>query len=120
MKANLDFVALHTRDLTAARAYYTRTLGFEVAQERPGAVVLAHSGGAELAVREPLPGVDTTQPFGVGVSVWLGVPDAEGYHAQVVAAGARIVQAPQDGPFGRMFTLITPDGHALTFLEVRP
>ncbi|BDP43227.1 glyoxalase [Deinococcus aetherius] len=115
MKANLDFLALHTRDLAAARAYYTRTLGFEVAQERPGAVVFAHGGGAEFAVREPLPGVDGTQPFGVGVSVWLGVPDAEAYHGQVVAAGARVVQPPQDGPFGRMFTLVTPDGHALTF-----
>lgn len=118
MKPNLDFVALHTRDLKAARTYYTQTLGLEVAQERPGAVVFSSGEGAQFAVREPLPGVDTSEPFGVGVSVWLGVPDADAYYQQVVAAGARVMGAPQDGPFGRMFTLVTPDGHALTFHQV--
>ncbi|WP_424952183.1 VOC family protein [Deinococcus sp.] len=115
MNTYLDFVALHTRDLDAARSYFTGVLGFAVAQDRPDAVVFTTEGGAAFAVRRPLPGVDTAQPFGVGVSIWLGVPDASAYHGQLTAVGASIVQPLQDGPFGRMFAVATPDGHVLTF-----
>lgn len=117
MHTNLDFIALHTTDLTAARAYYTGVLGFEPAPGPPNAAVFTSAGGATIAVREPLP-LEPREHLGAGVSVWFGVPDADAYHARIVAAGAQVTQPPRDGPFGRMFSVKTPDGHALTFHQV--
>ena len=116
MNTHLDFVALQTRDLEQARLYFTQVLNFEIRQEVPGAYVFAAAGGADVAIRRPLPGVDTTHPFGVGVSLWLSVPDADAYHAQLAGAGADIVQPLQDGPFGRMFSVLTPDPATLETL----
>lgn len=116
MNVHLNVVVLHTPDLNAARRYYTEALGFTVAQEHPGNVLeFRGEGGAELALMEA-PAWDT-QPF--PADLWFIVPDVDAYHAQVVAAGAHDAEAPQDGPFGRMFTLITPDGHRLTFHQTR-
>ncbi|GHF59462.1 putative enzyme related to lactoylglutathione lyase [Deinococcus metalli] len=114
MHTTLDFIALHTTDLDAARRYYTGVLGFETTPGPPNAAVFIQAGGAALAIREPLPH-ERTKHFGAGVSVWFGVPDADAYHARIAAAGAQVIQPPQDGPFGRMFSVRTPDGHALTF-----
>lgn len=118
MLTHLDFIALHTQDLSAARRYYTEVLGFETIPGPPNAAVFMQAGGATLAVREPLPH-ETKDHFGTGVSVWLAIPDTDAYHAQITAAGAQITQPPQDGPFGRMFSVRTPDGHALTFHQAR-
>ena len=114
MKTNLDFIALHTHDLAAARRYYTEVLGFEITGGPPTAVSFTHAGGASLAVRQPQPH-EPQSSFGAGVNLWFSVPDADAYHTQVAAAGAQITQPPQDGPFGRMFSVQTPDGHMLTF-----
>ena len=110
MDTQLDFVALHTLDLNAAHTFYTSVLGFKVQSERPGATVFGHASGAILAIREPRAG-EPTQHLGTGVSVWFGVSDADAYASEVKRAGARIVQSPQEGPFGRMFSVLTPDGH---------
>lgn len=119
MHTNLDFIALHTRDLAAARRYYTEVLGFETTPGPPNAAVFSQLGGASLAVREPLPH-EATDHFGAGASIWFAVPDADAYHTQLTAAGAQITQPPQDGPFGRMFSVRTPDGYALTFHQAQP
>ena len=118
MKTNLDFIALHTHDLSAARRYYTEILGFETTPGPPTAAVFTHAGGAILAVREPLPH-EAREHLGSGASIWFAVPDADAYHAQLTAAGAQVTQPPQDGPFGRMFSVRTPDGHALTFHQAQ-
>ena len=115
---NLDFIALHTADLDAARHYFTEILGFDLTDdERPGAAVFRHVGGAILAVRLPRPAEPQQPPFGAGVSVWFGVPDIAAYHAQLAERGVPGLNAPTPGPFGSMFSLQTPDGHGLTFHE---
>ena len=118
MHTNLDFIALHTTDLSAARQYYTGVLGFETTAGPPNAAVFASTGGTTVAIREPLPH-EHKEHFGAGVSVWFGVPDADAYHARITAAGAQVTQPPQDGPFGRMFSVRTPDGHTLTFHQTQ-
>lgn len=118
MNTHLNVVVLHSPDLSAARAFYTGTLGFVVAEEHSGNVLeFRGEGGAELALMETR---STRTPESFAADLWFVVPDVDSYHARVVAAGARDAQAPQDSPFGRMFTLVTPDGHRLTFHEVRP
>lgn len=117
MHSNLDFIALHTHDLAAAREFYTSVLGFETLAERPGTLVFRAAGGVSWAVREPRPG-EAQSGFGAGTSIWFGVPDVDQLYARLNAAGAGLLHPPQDGPFGRMFALTTPDGHTLTFHQV--
>ena len=117
-RTNLDFIALHTADLDAARQYYSEVLGFTPADSSPpNAAVFQQSGGASLAVRLPQPHEVQQPPFGAGVSIWFGVPDAAQYHQQLVERGANVLTPPMPGPFGSMFSLQTPDGHTLTFHE---
>ena len=112
-----DFLALQVRDLERAAAFYESRLGLErTAASPPGAVVFATTP-IPFAVREPLPGVDldaaTPRP-GVGVALWLRADDAQRTHDDLDAAGVPIAVAPFDGPFGRTFTFIDPDGYAVT------
>ncbi|MEW9553509.1 VOC family protein [Nonomuraea sp. NPDC050783] len=114
-----DFLALQVRDVEAAAAFFERHLGLTRApQAPPGAVVFA-TRPIPFAVREPLPGVDlgSGRP-GLGVALWLATGDARALHDRLSAAGVTVLGAPQDGPFGRMFTFLGPEGYPLTAHEV--
>lgn len=116
MHSTLDFASVQVRDLQASKDFYTRVIGFEADQTpRPGAVVFRDAGGAVFAIREPLAHTDVRASFGVGVSLWFGVQDADTAHARMAASGATVVSPPQPGPFGRMFVVRDPDGYQLTF-----
>ncbi|BDP43228.1 hypothetical protein DAETH_31970 [Deinococcus aetherius] len=114
MKTILAFVTLHTPDYPATRAYFTDVLGFEVTEERPGANAFVSASGAGLAIRADR---EAAPPLGTGVSISFIVPNLDTYHAGLVERGADIVEPPHDMPFGRTFTVRTPDGHRLGFYE---
>lgn len=110
-----DFVALQVRDLDRAAAFYTDRLGLRrLPQSPPGAVVF-DTAPIPFAVREPLPGtdLDTGRP-GLGVALWLHADDAQAVHDDLAAGNVPIAVAPFDGPFGRTFTLVDPEGYAVT------
>ena len=112
-----DFLALQVRDLDRSATFYESRLGLRrLPASSPGAVVF-DTKPVPFAVREPLPGTDlegaSPRP-GVGVSLWLLADAAQEVHDRLVAAGVPILSAPVDGPFGRMFTFVDPDGYALT------
>jgi len=51
-------------------------------------------------------------------TVHVRVDDAERHHERAAAAGARIVHAPEDYPYGeRQYTAEDPGGHRWTFSE---
>jgi uncharacterized glyoxalase superfamily protein PhnB len=50
--------------------------------------------------------------------VLVRVADAHGHHARAVAAGAEILRAPADHPYGeRQYTARDPGGHQWTFSQ---
>ncbi|GHG74482.1 VOC family protein [Streptomyces griseocarneus] len=111
-----DFIAVQVRDVEAAAAFYEKHLGLRrTPASPPGAVVFATEPVA-FAVREPLPGVDldAVERPGLGVALWWRTSDAQALHDRLHAAGVPILKAPQDGPFGRMFTFAGPEGYAIT------
>ena len=67
-----------------------------------------------FAVREPAVGLDAVGRLGWGVALWMGCDDAQGLHDSLADAGVPVAQAPFDGPFGRTFVLVDPDGYAVT------
>jgi len=67
-----------------------------------GAVVATDGGAAESQ----------------GLSVLVRVGDADGHHERASAAGARIVSAPTDYPYGeRQYTAVDLGGHHWTFSQ---
>ena len=112
--AGPGFISLQVRDVPRSAAFYERHLGFTRQAGPPHAVVFA-TAPAAFAVRTALPGVDLDAgPLGRGVGVWLHAPEAQAVHDALVADGVTIASAPVDGPFGRTFTFVDPDGYLIT------
>jgi predicted enzyme related to lactoylglutathione lyase len=109
-----DFISLQVRDIEASAAFYERHLGLTRQAGPPHAVVF-DTKPAAFAVRGALPGVDLdAAPLGTGVAIWMHAPDAQAIHDALADAGVEIASAPIDGPFGRTFAFVDPDGYTIT------
>jgi predicted enzyme related to lactoylglutathione lyase len=114
-----DFVALMVRDLGRSARFYEERLGLERAPQSPADAVVFATQPVPFAVREPLVDLDAVDRLGWGVALWLGCEDAQGMHDSLVAAGVPIAQEPFDGPFGRTFAFVDPDGYRVTVHDGR-
>ena len=109
-----DFIALQVRNLEKAAAFYEEVVGLKRAPFSPPHAVVFDTRPT-FAVRDPAPGVDLDAgPLGLGVALWLHDPQAATLHDTIAAAGATIVQAPFDGPFGTTFVFSDLDGYLVT------
>lgn len=111
-----DFLALQVTDLERAADFYDQ-LGLRRADSSPPGAVVFDTGAVSFAVREPLPGTDLAQAQprpGYGVALWMGADDTQALHDRLAGEGVTIIAPPTDGPFGRMFTFLDPDGYAIT------
>lgn len=111
-----DFISLQVRDLAASQAFYERHLGLVRSQAGPPHAVVFETTPIAFALRDVVPGTDldsVAQP-GLGVAVWLHATDVQAIHDALVADGRTIASAPVDGPFGRTFTFVDPDGYQVT------
>jgi predicted enzyme related to lactoylglutathione lyase len=105
---------LEVADLDPAVRFLTSVLGFEVDVDEPGmGLVLVHRDDVGLAVvRAANPGVNQT------TAAYIGVTRVDALHAHCVAAGATIVTALADHPWGlRDFVIEIPGGHRLALGE---
>lgn len=109
-----DFVALQVRDLEASAAFYTEQLGLVRAPASPPGAVVFATQPIPFAVREPTVDLDAVERLGWGVALWLKVDDAQELHDRLSEAGTSIAVAPFDGPFGRTFAFLDPDGYTVT------
>ncbi len=111
-----DFVSLQVRDLDASQAFYEQHLGLVRSKAGPPHAVVFETAPIAFALRSEIPGTNlgaAPQP-GVGVALWMLATGVDDIHADLVAAGVRIVAEPLDGPFGRTFTFADPDGYHVT------
>ncbi|PPF46915.1 glyoxalase [Pseudoclavibacter sp. AY1F1] len=108
------FISLQVRDIEASARFYETYLGFARQPGPPHAVVF-DTAPAAFAVRDAAPGVDLeSAPLGFGVGIWLHASVAQEVHDAMVADGVVISASPVDGPFGRTFTFVDPDGYQIT------
>lgn len=110
-----DFISIQVSDLERSAAFYEEHLGLTRQPGPPHAVVFDTKPIA-FAVREPAEGFDPTAeavPSG-GVGLWFHAPGAQAIHDALVSADVAIAVAPVDGPFGRTFTFVDPDGYRIT------
>lgn len=112
-----DFIAFQVRDLERAADFYETHLGLRRQPFSPSDAVVFDTTAVPFAVREPLPGIDldaaSPRP-GLGVALWLHADEPQALHNSLLDAGVAIVMPPFDGPFGRTFTFLDPDGYAVT------
>lgn len=110
----IDFVALQVRDIQAAARFYTEVMGLQpVSQSPPDAVVFA-TQPIPFAVRTPLVDLESVDKLGWGVALWFRADDTDTVYRRVRDAGRPIVVEPNEGPFGRTFAFVDPDGYSVT------
>jgi Predicted enzyme related to lactoylglutathione lyase len=109
-----DFISLQVRDLEASAAFYAKYLGL-TRQDGPPHAVVFDTAPAVFAVRERVAGTDLdAAQLGAGMGLWLHATDTQQIHDAMLADGVTIASPPVDGPFGRTFTFVDPDGYQLT------
>lgn len=113
-----DFVALQVRDLGASARFYEQRLGLERAPQSPPDAVVFATEPIAFAVRRPLVDLDAVERPGWGVALWFRCDDAQALHDSLAGAGVQIAQEPFDGPFGRTFAFMDPDGYRVTAHDV--
>jgi predicted enzyme related to lactoylglutathione lyase len=110
-----DFISLAVRDLAASRAFYTETLGLTIDPRFDATdFVLFDTNSIPFALCQAESPTEIDEQPGGAVTLWLDCDDADALHAALVEHGISIAKPPFDGPFGRTFTFIDPDGYRLT------
>lgn len=109
-----DFVALQVRDLEVSRRFYTERLGLEVNPQSPPGAVVFRTEPIPFAVRETAIDLDAVERLGWGVALWINCDDAQEMYESLVSKNVRIAREPFDGPFGRTFAFVDPDGYTVT------
>ncbi|MDQ8705972.1 VOC family protein [Streptomyces sp. LHD-70] len=110
----IDFAAIQVRDLEKSAAFYTDVIGLTRAPASPPEAVVFTTRPIPFAVRTPVVDLDATDKLGWGVALWLLADDSEAVYARVTKAGRPIAVEPFDGPFGRTFAFVDPDGYTIT------
>ncbi len=109
-----DFVALQVRDLNTSRLFYTEHLGLEVDPNGPSSAAVFRTEPISFAVREPSVDLDAVDKLGWGVALWMKCDDSDELYGSLRSGGVEIAQELFDGPFGRTFAFVDPDGYTVT------
>jgi len=110
-------ILLHPTDPERSRRFYRDTLGLPVYREfgppeHPGVVFFLGNGFLEVS------GQSSHSP-GNGLGIWIQVRDVEAEHQALLAAGVKVLRAPQQQPWGLVEMWIKdPDGVPIVLVEV--
>ena len=113
-----DFISLQVRNFSASRTFYIETLGFTVDPrfDTPD-FVLFDTNSIPFALTEAKVNLDQAPQPGWGVTLWIDCDHVDELHARLEASGVTIMTPPFDGPFGRTFVFVDPDGYHITANE---
>ena len=103
---------LAVHDLDRSGAWYRDVLGCELDDPDPGNWRFCRTGGVIFMLGR-CPDVPSASELGDHSYVaYLHVDDVDAFHARAVAAGAEVLKAPTDEPWGmREIGVRSPDGH---------
>lgn len=107
MRASLEGLTFHVRDLERSREFYARIPGAVLEAHRPGEFALFRIGKAHLGL---------LQSRTSGLHLEVDTPDVDEFYKRLVEAGLEPVSAPRDRPWGeRTFNVRDPDGNMIEF-----
>jgi catechol 2,3-dioxygenase-like lactoylglutathione lyase family enzyme len=104
-------------NMPASRAFYEGILGFNVAMEHAGMMILASATQPKQQVTINADAADAA-PLPPGFSIDVGYPESVSeIHDRAVAQGITIVERLEDKPMGiRRFSLLDPSGTRITVM----
>lgn len=115
MKTTVGALTLFVSDTERAKAFYANAFELEAVFEDESSVVFKFENTlVNLLVETEAPGLIAPASVGTGTraqfTIWVDDVDAE--HAALVGRGVRILNGPQDRPWGQRTTAFAdPDGH---------
>jgi len=110
-------------DAESAVEFATQAFGFREMSRATGSAGGLHAelelpDGGQIYLGQPPRGYRNPVLVGRTSQVYVIVDDVDAHHAQAKAAGARIIEAPNDLPFGqRRYGCADPQGHEWYFAE---
>ncbi len=110
-----SFIALQVRDLAASAKFYQDVFGFKAEANHPPGAVVFRTRPINLGLREPLQALPATGSLGIGMSLWVACDDADAFRDLIISRHGTVGSPVADGPFGRFFVAVDPDGYAITF-----
>ena len=98
-------------NLPVSKAFYEDLLGFKVAMEHAGMLILASATQPKQQITLNGDAADAV-PLPPGFSMDVGYPESVAeIHAKAVAQGCTIIEPMEDKPIGiRRFSLLDPNG----------
>ncbi len=116
----LGFIILYVEDTARSAGFYAGLLGREPVEASPSFVLFPLPSGIALGLwsRDGVEPVPAGGPGGGELA--FTTQDVDAVHADWVARGVTIAQAPSDLDFGRAFTALDPDGHRLRVFAPAP
>ena len=121
----IPYLAVHDGD--RALDFYTKAFGAkEVSQRIPWEGKVGHAEleieGALVMLADEFPAHNKSPKTlgGTSVSIHVDVKDVDAFFARAVGAGAKVLQAIKDEPYGRICKLEDPFGHTWFFNTTTP
>ena len=104
-------------NMPASRAFYEELLGFRVAMEHAGMMILASTTQPKQQISVNGDAADAL-PLPPGFSVDVGFPESVSeIHEKAVSQGLTIIEPIEDKPIGiRRFSLLDPNGTHVTIV----
>lgn len=109
-------VILYVESAPASAAFYEALLGHPPVEASPGFAMFVLRTGARLGLWTRAGVAPAAVERAGAMELAFSVPDVDAAHAEWVARGLRMLQAPVTMEFGRTFTALDPDGHRLRVL----
>lgn len=105
-----------THDLVPTLKFYTGHLGFRPKVELPGYAEIQQGEDGPLLGFMEADGQRWKAASGQGLIYCFCVADADAEHERLVSEGVKILEAPEDKPWGeRAFLAVDPNGISLYF-----
>ncbi len=114
--------ALAVHDAKSALEFYAKAFGAkEVSKRIPWEGKIGHAEleieGARVMLADEFPAYNKSPKTlgGTSVTIHVDVEDVDAFFARAVEAGAKVLQAIKDEPYGRICKLEDPFGHTWFF-----
>ncbi len=105
---------IHTEDPDRAREFYVGLLGFRVAMDEDGLMMLASTSTPTTQLIVAWPSPTALDPDVLSLDVSIEVGDVDRAYAEARAAGFEIVREMRDEPWGiRRFFVRDPSGRTI-------
>jgi catechol 2,3-dioxygenase-like lactoylglutathione lyase family enzyme len=108
---------IRSLNMPASKAFYEEIIGFKVAMEHAGMLILASATQPKQQITLNADAADAF-PLPPGFAVDVGYPESvTEIHARALAQGCTIIEPPEDKPIGiRRFSLLDPNGTRVTIV----